>query len=305
MALELQSLPLYVLAAVPPRQSSLDRGRAQIFRPGCPGLGHAALWLLAGLRLHRHAHVRRAGRAFRPAAKVRASLPPGALVGLVFIVAGLAFKLAAVPFHMWTPDVYEGAPSPVTAFLAAAPKVAAVGLIVRVLCDPFAGWAAEWQQVIVVVAIAARWSLGRLRRHRPEQHQAPDGLFRHRPTSATRWSASPPARAQAASMACSVYLAIYLVMTLGTFGCILHDAPPGPLRRAHRRPRRPLAAPADDGAGLRHLHVLAGRHPAAGRLLRQALRVPGGGRCRPHLARRARASSPASSAPTITCGSSS
>ena len=58
----------------------------------------------------------------------RPALPLGALIGLVFIIAGLAFKMAAVPFHMWTPDVYEGAPSPVTAFMAGAPKVAAVGL---------------------------------------------------------------------------------------------------------------------------------------------------------------------------------
>ena len=67
----------------------------------------------------------------------------GALIGLVFLVAGLAFKVAAVPFHMWTPDVYEGAPTPVTAFIAAAPKVAAIGLLVRVLCEPFGHWSAS------------------------------------------------------------------------------------------------------------------------------------------------------------------
>ena len=73
----------------------------------------------------------------------------------MFIVAGLAFKMAAVPFHMWTPDVYEGAPSPVTAFMAAAPKVAAIGLTLRVLLGPFGDWAAQWQQVVVVLAIAS------------------------------------------------------------------------------------------------------------------------------------------------------
>src|SRR5439155_7243207 len=64
---------------------------------------------------------------------------PGVIVGLVFVAAGIAFKLAAVPFHMWTPDVYEGAPTPVTAFFAAAPKIAAMALFARVLLVPFGG----------------------------------------------------------------------------------------------------------------------------------------------------------------------
>ena len=82
-------------------------------------------------------------------------LPLGALVGLVFVISGLAFKMAAVPFHMWTPDVYEGAPSPVTAFMAGAPKVAAMGLMLRVLMEPFGAWAVQWQQVVVVLALAS------------------------------------------------------------------------------------------------------------------------------------------------------
>ena len=93
----------------------------------------------------------------------------------MFIVAGLAFKMSAVPFHMWTPDVYEGAPSPVTAFMAGAPKVAAIGLAMRVLLGPFGHWVDQWQQIVIVVAIASM-APGRLRRHRPDQHQAPDGL---------------------------------------------------------------------------------------------------------------------------------
>ena len=141
---------------LPPRQSALDRGRAEIFRPGRFGLGHAALRLLPGLRLHRHGPVRRAGRALVEAASRGRRLPLGALVGLVFIVAGLAFKMAAVPFHMWTPDVYEGAPSPVTAFMAAAPKVAAVGpRRMRVLFGPFGHWVDQWQQIVIVVSIAS------------------------------------------------------------------------------------------------------------------------------------------------------
>ena len=82
-------------------------------------------------------------------------LPVGALFGLVFMFAGLAFKISAVPFHMWTPDVYEGAPTPVTAFFATAPKVAAVVLTARVALDAFGGHADAWRQVVVFAALAS------------------------------------------------------------------------------------------------------------------------------------------------------
>ena len=79
----------------------------------------------------------------------------GLLFGIVFILSGLAFKVSAVPFHMWTPDVYEGAPTPVTAFFAAAPKVAAVALLTRILAGPFGELAAQWQQVIILISLAS------------------------------------------------------------------------------------------------------------------------------------------------------
>ena len=76
----------------------------------------------------------------------------------MFVVAASRFKVSAVPFHMWTPDVYEGAPTPVTAFFAGAPKVAAVALLTRVLRRPFGEVAAQWQQVIVLVSMGCRCS---------------------------------------------------------------------------------------------------------------------------------------------------
>jgi NADH-quinone oxidoreductase subunit N len=79
----------------------------------------------------------------------------GLVVGIVFVITGLAFKVSAVPFHMWTPDVYEGAPTPVTAFFASAPKVAAVVLLTRVLAGPFGDMAPQWQQVIVLVSLGS------------------------------------------------------------------------------------------------------------------------------------------------------
>src|SRR5690606_21618437 len=79
----------------------------------------------------------------------------GLVFGLVFILAGLCFKISAVPFHMWTPDVYEGSPTPVTAFFATAPKMAAIALIVRVVEDAFAPITSDWQQIVTFVAIAS------------------------------------------------------------------------------------------------------------------------------------------------------
>src|SRR6202035_5632033 len=79
----------------------------------------------------------------------------GVLIGLVFVVVGLAFKVSAVPFHMWTPDVYEGAPTPVTAFFAVAPKIAALALFVRFMIEPFGPLLGEWRQVIVFLSIGS------------------------------------------------------------------------------------------------------------------------------------------------------
>src|SRR5690606_37706811 len=81
--------------------------------------------------------------------------PIGLIFGIVFIAAGLAFKVSAVPFHMWPPDVYEGAPMPVTAFFAVAPKIAALALFARVVFEPFAALHDAWQQIIVFLSIAS------------------------------------------------------------------------------------------------------------------------------------------------------
>ncbi|MCG8546228.1 MAG: NADH-quinone oxidoreductase subunit N, partial [Alphaproteobacteria bacterium] len=84
-----------------------------------------------------------------------ASAEIGILIGLVFVAAALAFKVSAVPFHMWTPDVYEGAPTPVTAFFSAAPKVAAIALLLRVFLGPFHELASQWDQIIIFVSVAS------------------------------------------------------------------------------------------------------------------------------------------------------
>ncbi|MEZ5708832.1 MAG: NADH-quinone oxidoreductase subunit NuoN [Blastomonas sp.] len=86
---------------------------------------------------------------------LEADIAPGALFGIVFMLAGLAFKISAVPFHMWTPDVYEGAPTPVTTFFASAPKVAAIALTMRVAIEAFGNQQSAWQQIVIFVALAS------------------------------------------------------------------------------------------------------------------------------------------------------
>jgi len=95
--------------------------------------------------------------SFPTIAQVLASPAPGlgAVVGMIFVVTGLAFKVSAVPFHMWTPDVYEGAPTPVTSLFAVAPKTAAVSLFVSVMVGPFRPLLEQWQQILVLIAIAS------------------------------------------------------------------------------------------------------------------------------------------------------
>ena len=88
-------------------------------------------------------------------AAIAGGLSGGQLFGLIFVLAGMAFKISAVPLHMWTPDVYEGAPTPVTAFFASAPKVAAIALLARLSLEAFGSQAEAWQQVVTFAAIAS------------------------------------------------------------------------------------------------------------------------------------------------------
>ena len=151
LGLELLSLSLYVIAAF-----DRDSGRSSE-----AGLKYFVLGALAsGMLLYGSSLIYGFSGSTnfgRIAASVGApdGVSPGVVVGLVFVIAALAFKISAVPFHMWTPDVYEGSPTPVTAFFASAPKVAAAALLTRVVAGPFAELAAQWGQVIVVAAIGS------------------------------------------------------------------------------------------------------------------------------------------------------
>jgi NADH-quinone oxidoreductase subunit N len=148
MGLELQSLALYVLAAI-------DRDNV---RSTEAGLKYFVLSSLAsGMTLYGISLIYgfTGTTDFVTIAHVihGASLSVGLTFGLVFLIAGLAFKVSAVPFHMWTPDVYEGAPTPITAFFASAAKVAAFALILRAILTPFLSAIHEWQQIVIVMSV--------------------------------------------------------------------------------------------------------------------------------------------------------
>jgi NADH-quinone oxidoreductase subunit N len=142
----------------------------------------------------------------------------GIIIGIVFVSVGLAFKCSAVPFHMWTPDVYEGAPTPVTAFFSVAPKLAAIALFIRFLIEPFGGLTSEWRQIIQFIAIASmllgafaainQRSIKRLMAYSSIGHvgYALIGLA---------------AGTEIGIRGVLVYMAIYVFMNLGTFAVIL------------------------------------------------------------------------------------
>jgi NADH-quinone oxidoreductase subunit N len=142
----------------------------------------------------------------------------GLIFGLVFLMAGFAFKISAVPFHMWTPDVYEGAPTPVTAFFAAAPKLAAMALTVRVLITAFPAVTLEWRQIVVFLAIAsmALGSFAAIGQTNIKRLMAYSSIG-HMGYALVGLAAGTTGGVEGVI----IYLAIYLAMTLGTFACIL------------------------------------------------------------------------------------
>ncbi|HWK35304.1 NADH-quinone oxidoreductase subunit NuoN [Sphingomonas sp.] len=149
VGLELQSLAAYVLASFMRRDARSAEAGLKYFVLGALASGI----LLYGISL---VYGFAASTSFEQvAAAYGRGHSTGLLIGLVFVFAGLAFKLAAVPFHMWTPDVYEGAPTPVTAFFASAPKVAAVALSVRVAVEAMGPATDQWRQIVIFAALAS------------------------------------------------------------------------------------------------------------------------------------------------------
>jgi len=213
MGLELQSLAAYVIAAINRDSVRSTQAGQKYFVLGALSSG----MLLYGISLV-YGYTGNTGFDAIAAALAGGERQLGLVFGLVFVLAGLAFKISAVPFHMWTPDVYEGAPTPVTAFFAAAPKMAAMALIVRVTMGAFEPIAFDWQQIIVFISIASmllgafaaigQRNIKRLMAYSSIGHMgyALVGLA---------------ANSEAGVRGVALYMLIYLIMTLGTFAFIL------------------------------------------------------------------------------------
>ncbi|PPD27321.1 MAG: NADH-quinone oxidoreductase subunit NuoN [Hyphomicrobium sp.] len=215
LGLELQSLALYVLAAIRRDNVRSSEAGLKYFVLGALSSG----MLLYGASLIYGYTGSTNFSVIASVAKGKAAAEHiGLIIGLVFLLVGLAFKISAVPFHMWTPDVYEGAPTPVTALFAAAPKIAAMTLLVRTLHDAFPGLGPQWQQVITVLAIASmvlgavsaigQTNIKRLMAYSSIGHVG-YALVGLAPNSSE------------GMQAVLVYLSIYLVMTIGVFACMV------------------------------------------------------------------------------------
>ncbi len=213
VGLELQSLALYVVASF--ERDSLRSTEA--------GLKYFVLGALAsGLLLFGASMVYGfAGTTnFDTLAKslVGGPISVGLIIGVVLIAVGLAFKVSAVPFHMWTPDVYEGAPTPVTAFFSVAPKIAAMALFVRVMVGPFGGLLHEWRQVIWVLSVASML-LGAFAAINQTNIKR---LMAYSSIGHVGYALIGLAAGTAIGVrGILVYLSIYLVMNVGTFAVIL------------------------------------------------------------------------------------
>src|SRR6266496_4607473 len=211
LGLELMSLALYVVAASNRDNAKSTEAGLKYFVLGA--LSSGMLLYGASLIYGFTGTVSFAGVA---AAVTTGSV--GIVFGLVFLLAGLCFKISAVPFHMWTPDVYEGAPTPVTAFFASAPKVAALAAFTRVTLTAFPGIVPQWQQIVVFVAIAsmALGSFAAIGQKNIKRLMAYSSIG-HMGFALVGLAAGTVEGAQGVL----VYIAIYLAMTLGTFACIL------------------------------------------------------------------------------------
>jgi len=213
MGLELQSLAAYVIAAFNRDSARSSEAGLKYFVLGALSSG----MLLYGASLV-YGFTGSVGFPEIATAITASGVQIGLVFGLVFIIAGLAFKVSAVPFHMWTPDVYEGAPTPVTAFFASAPKLAAMALFIRVMMTPFTNAAGSWQQIVVFIALASmalgafaaigQSNIKRLLAYSSIGHVgfALVGL-----AAGTRQGVSGVV----------IYMLIYMIMTLGTFACVI------------------------------------------------------------------------------------
>src|SRR5215470_5385767 len=211
LGLELMSLALYVVAAI--NRDSVRSTEAGLKYFVLGALSSGMLLYGASLVYGFTGTVNFAGIA-----KAAGHGGVGLVFGLVFLFAGFCFKVSAVPFHMWTPDVYEGAPTPITAFFAAAPKVAGIAIFVRTTIVAFPEITLQWRQIVVFVAIAsmALGAFAAIGQRNIKRLMAYSSIG-HMGFALIGLAAGTAEGVQGVL----VYMAIYVAMTLGTFACIL------------------------------------------------------------------------------------
>lgn len=213
MGLELQSLALYVVASLRRDSARSTEAGLKYFVLGALSSG---LLLYGASLTYGFAGTTLFSGIIQTATNGEMSI--GLLFGLVFIISGLAFKVSAVPFHMWTPDVYEGSPTPVTAFFATAPKTAAMGLFARVLHDAFGGAVSDWSQVIALLSVVSMFlgafaAIGQTNIKRLMAFSS----IAHMGYALMGLAAGTVLGVEAML----VYMAIYVTMNIGTFAFIL------------------------------------------------------------------------------------
>jgi NADH-quinone oxidoreductase subunit N len=214
VGLELQSLSLYVLAALHRQDSRSSESGMKYFVLGSLSSG----LILYGISLIYGFTGSLSFDAIAQLTAGQATLPIGTLVGLIFVLIGMCFKVSAVPFHMWTPDVYEGAPTPVTAFFAVVPKIAGLTILVRFLYEAFGASEFQWQQIIIFVSAASMivGALGALHQNNIKR------LLAYSSIGHVGFALMAIATHSAPGIkGLLLYLAIYSVMSLGVFACIM------------------------------------------------------------------------------------
>lgn len=212
IGVEMQALSLYIMAAF--NRDSLRSSEA--------GLKYFVLGALSsGLLLYGLSLVYGFSGSLdfdRIAEVIEDGASPGMIAGMVFMLCGLGFKISAAPFHMWTPDVYEGSPTPVTGFFAAAPKFAAMCLIARICVGPFGGIADQWQQVIIVFAVLSMFvgAIGALAQTNIKR------LMAYSSIANMGYALVPLAAGGAAGVkGMLIFMSIYVITIVGIFACIL------------------------------------------------------------------------------------
>ncbi|MFO7854271.1 MAG: NADH-quinone oxidoreductase subunit NuoN [Paracoccaceae bacterium] len=219
MGLELQSLALYVIAAFRRDSARSTEAGLKYFMLGALSSG----LLLYGASLI-YGYTGATGFAAISEVVAGEQVSLGLLFGLAFLCAGMGFKISAAPFHMWTPDVYEGAPTPVTAFFATAPKAAAAALFARVLYDAFGAAVADWQQILAFLAVASMFlgSVAAIGQKNLKRLMAYSSIA-HMGFALVGLAAGTVEGAQALL----IYLAIYVTMNVGVFAFMLTMARDG------------------------------------------------------------------------------